>query len=161
MTEFYAQPYSVEHTGFYFSSIETFEAGMKKLNKKGCEEVEIQFIDGDDHLCDLAKVSNIHQGSVSQWFETLDDLDDTAVTQICFLLDCGSSLNDALDHYKDVCLFHGTVSDYACDLTNETSEVPEFLVNYIDYDAIAHDMELNGEIVEISHDLIVTNALDF
>lgn len=46
MTEFYAQPYSIEHSGFYFDSVEKFEAGMERLNKQGCEEVEIQFIDG-------------------------------------------------------------------------------------------------------------------
>ena len=60
MTEFYAQPYSIEHTGFYFDSYETFEQGMKNLNARGCEEVEIQFIDGDDHLADLANSANIH-----------------------------------------------------------------------------------------------------
>ena len=48
MTEFYAQLYSIEHTGFTFNSFETFEAGMEKLNKRGCDEVEIQFIDGDE-----------------------------------------------------------------------------------------------------------------
>ena len=47
MTEFYAQPYSTEHTGFHFDSPEAFEHGMKNLNTRGCEEVEIQFIDGD------------------------------------------------------------------------------------------------------------------
>ena len=50
MTEFYAQPYSLDHTGFYFDSIESYEAGMKRLNSQGCEEVEIQLIDADDHL---------------------------------------------------------------------------------------------------------------
>jgi hypothetical protein len=28
MTEFYAQPYSIEHTGFYFDSIETIKHGI-------------------------------------------------------------------------------------------------------------------------------------
>ena len=38
---------------------------------------------------------------------------------------------------------------------------PENLRYYIDYDAIARDMKINGEIVEIKHDLIVTNANEF
>ena len=50
MIQFYAQPYSLDHTGFYFDSIEQFDNGMKQLNKRGCEEVEIQFIDGDEDL---------------------------------------------------------------------------------------------------------------
>ena len=48
MTRFYAQPYSPEHTGFYFDSVDKYEAGMKKLNARGCEEVEIQFTEGDE-----------------------------------------------------------------------------------------------------------------
>ena len=65
MTEFYAQPYSIEHSGFYFNSFENFEIGMEKLNKRGCEEVEIQFIDGANHLARLANATNIHQGDIA------------------------------------------------------------------------------------------------
>lgn len=161
MTEFYAQPYSIEHTGFYFDSLEKFEAGMEKLNKKGCEEVEIQFIDGEDHLVRLADAANIGQGTVNTWFEDLDDLDETEAAQILFLCDCGYSLSDALGRYEEVSLFNGPAKDYAYDLIEETTEIPENLRYYIDYEAIARDMEINGEIVEINHDLIVTNANEF
>ena len=65
------------------------------------------------------------------------------------------------DRFEDVCLFEGTASDYASELIEETTEVPENLRYYIDYDAIARDMEINGEIVEINRDLIVTNAQEF
>lgn len=158
MTEFYAQPYSIDHTGFYFNSIDTYECGMKKLNARGCEEVEIQFIDGDYHLALLADNITIYQNTVDFWFEELDNLDETAVTQIIALLDCGHSLTDALERYEDVCLFNGTASDYAYELINDTTEIPDSLRYYIDYDAIARDMKINGEIIEINHDLIVTNA---
>lgn len=161
MTEFYAQPYSLDHTGFYFDSLEAFEQGMKKLNARGCEEVEIQFIDGDDHLADLASNIQVYQNSVNFWFDELDDLDDSQVTQIIALLDCGHSISDALERFEDVCLFEGTASDYAYELINETTEIPESLRYYIDYDAIARDMKINGEINEISHDLLFTNAHDF
>jgi hypothetical protein len=161
MTEFYAQPYSIEHTGFYFNNIETFESGMKKLRKRGCEEVEIQFIDGDDHLGRLASTANIGQGDIYFWFEDLEDLGETEVTQICFLLDLGYVINEALDRYEDVCLYNGSARDYAYDLIDDTTDIPENLRFYIDYDAIARDMEINGEIAEINHDLIVTNANEF
>ena len=59
MATFYAQPYSIDHTGFYFEDMTEFETGMDKLNALGCEEVEIQFIDGDDHQADLAKAAEI------------------------------------------------------------------------------------------------------
>jgi len=161
MTEFYAQPYSLEHTGFYFDSIDKFEAGMETLNKRGCEEVEIQLIDSSDHLVQLASAANIHQGDVSFWYEELEDLDETEATQINFLLDCGYTLTDAMERYDEVYLHHGTAEDYAYDLIEETTEIPESLRYYIDYKAIARDMEINGEITEINHDLIVTNAQEF
>ncbi len=161
MTEFYAQPYSIEHTGFYFNSFENFETGMEKLNRRGCEEVEIQFIDGDDHLARLANTATIHQCDIAFWFEELDDLDQTEATQMIVLLDIGYSLQDALERYEEVCLFDGSAADYAYDLINETCEVPENLSYYIDYDAIARDMELGGEITEINRELIVTNLQEF
>lgn len=162
MTEFYAQPYSIEHTGFYFDSIEKFEAGMEALNKRGCEEVEIQFIDGEKHLCELAKSLPIHQGDINFWYDELEELDDTDITRICFLLDdLGYNIKDALGRYDEVYLHHGTPEDYAQELIEETTDIPENLRYYIDYQSIARDMKINGEIVEIEHELIVTNALEF
>lgn len=102
MTEFYAQPYSLDHTGFYFNSIDTYDAGMKKLNARGCEEVEIQFIDGYDHLASLAGAANIHQGNVSLWYEELENFDEAQATQLFFLLDCGYSLSDALEEHSQL-----------------------------------------------------------
>lgn len=66
-----------------------------------------------------------------------------------------------MDRYEDVCLYHGTASDYAYDLINEITEVPELLRYYIDYDAIARDMQVNDEITEIERELIVTNVQGF
>ncbi len=161
MTEFYAQPYSLDHTGFYFDSLEAFEAGMEKLNKLNCEEVEIQFIDGDDHLADLAKEAEINQANINLWFETLDDLDKFEAQQLTYLLERGFNLDDALERYEEVCIYHGTATTYAQELVEETTEIPESLRYYIDYEAIARDMKINGEIEEIEYEIIVTNGYDF
>jgi hypothetical protein len=72
MTTFYAQPYSYDHTGFYFDSYEKYIEGMRLLEQEGCEEVEIQFIDGDDHLTDLGQELNPNQ--IEQWFEEIEPL---------------------------------------------------------------------------------------
>ena len=162
MTEFFAQPYSLDHTGFYFDNLEDYETGMTRLNHRGCEEVEIQFIDGDAYLADLAKAAGIHQGNVHLWFEMLDDLDETAAIQLTFLMDdIGYSLEDALERYEDVCLYEGKASDYAYDLFEDCYDIPDSLRYYIDYEAIARDMAINGEITEIAFGRIVTNASDF
>jgi antirestriction protein len=134
---------------------------MEKLESRGCEEVEIQFIDGDCGLSKLASAAGIDQSTVTLWFEELDDLDTLENDQICFLLDCGHDLEDALTRHEYVNIFHGTAADYARELIEETTEIPENLRYYIDYDAIARDMGYNGEIVEIDREVIVTNPYDF
>lgn len=160
MTEFYAQPYALEHTGFYFDSLEKFESGMERLNKRGCEEVEIQFIDGQAHEPGLFEAAGLHQGNINLWFEELEFLKSDDATRLCFLLDY-LDLDEALARFDEVCLHYGTAEDYAQELFEECYDIPDYLQNYIDYEAVARDMKLNGEIVEIEHDLIVTNALEF
>ncbi|MES0372557.1 MAG: antirestriction protein ArdA, partial [Mariprofundaceae bacterium] len=95
------------------------------------------------------------------WFDELEDLTTSDATRLCFLLDLGMSLSDALSRYSEVCLHHGTARDYAQELIEETTEIPENLRYYIDYKAIARDMCINGDIVKIEHDLIITNANEF
>ncbi|MEW8051121.1 MAG: antirestriction protein ArdA [Candidatus Thiodiazotropha sp.] len=161
MTTFYAQPYSIDHTGFYFGSMDTFEHGMEKLNDHGCEEVEIQFIDGECGLSRLASAAGINQGSVALWFEELENLDNHEVDQLCFLLDRGFDLEEALSRFEYVNIFYGTAADYAQELIEETTDIPDNLRYYIDYEAIAQDMGYNGEIEEIEREIIVTNAYEF
>jgi len=160
MAKLHAQPYSTQHTGFYFDSIEKYEEGMEKLNDKGCEEVEIQFIDGDAHQPSLFRAANIDQSNISIWFEELEDLCAEDTTRVCFLLDF-MDLDDALSRFDEVYLHYGTAEDYAQELIEETTEIPSNLQYYIDYEAIARDMKINGEIIEIERDLIVTNAHEF
>ena len=148
------------HTGFYFDDIEKFENGMERLNKRGCEEVEIQFIDGEAHEPSLFKAADINQSNISTWFDELEGLSTDDATRLCFLLDY-LNMEDALSRYDEVCLHYGTAEDYAQEIIEETTEIPESLRYYINYEAIARDMRMNGEIIEIERDLIVTNANDF
>ena len=160
MTELYAQPYSTEYTGFYFNSAESFDDGMEELNKKGCEEVEIQFIDGQAHEPSLFKAAEINQSNISLWFDELEDMSADDATRICFLLDY-LDIEEALARFEEVYLHYGSAEDYAQEIIEETTEIPENLQYYIDYEAIARDMKINGEIIEIERDLIVTNAHEF
>ncbi|MBT3045013.1 MAG: antirestriction protein ArdA [Candidatus Thiodiazotropha sp. (ex Codakia orbicularis)] len=161
MTTFFAQPYSIEHTGFYFDSLEDFEAGMKKLNARGCEEVEIQYIDGECGHSRLAKATGLDQATIGLWFEELEDFDSMETDQLCFLLDRGFTLDEALTRYRYVAIFYGAAEDYTRELIEDTTDIPENLRYYIDYEAIARDMGYNGEIEEIEREVIVTNAYEF
>lgn len=131
MTHFYAQPYSIAHTGFYFDTLEEFETGMAQLNAAGCEEVEIQFIDGAPHLAALADTAHISQGDIALWFDVLEDLDHDETLQLSFLLACGYSLREALERYDEVSLYHGTARDYVQDLMEEITDIPELTAEHL------------------------------
>jgi len=52
----------------------------------------------------------------------------------------------------NLCGFSGglqSLADYAEELTTETSEVPEHLAYYIDYERMGRDMEMSGDIFTV------------
>ena len=51
---------------------------------------------------------------------------------------------------------YSSVADYAQEQTEDTSEIPKYLVFYIDYEKMGRDKELNGDIftIETAHDEI-------
>ncbi len=61
----------------------------------------------------------------------------------------GGDLDDATAAFEEHAGEHKSLADFAQDLTEETTEIPENLANYIDYQAIARDMELNGDVFTI------------
>ncbi|MGH1470867.1 MAG: antirestriction protein ArdA [Cellvibrionaceae bacterium] len=51
-----------------------------------------------------------------------------------------------------------SLADYAQELTEETAQIPEHLKFYIDYEKMARDMEMNGDVYTITtgfHDVYV------
>ena len=161
MTTLYAQPYSIDYVGFYFDSLEDFNSRMAQLASNGCEEVEIQFIEGDLGQADFFERAGICQSQIKLWFEELEDLDHQALIALSFLLSCGYNITGALERYQEVSVQTISAVDYAYDLIDETVTVPESLRHYIDYEAIARDMLINNEIVEWSSAYLITNPLEF
>lgn len=51
---------------------------------------------------------------------------------------------------------YASLADYAQELTEDTSEIPNHLEMYIDYDRMARDMEMSGNVftIETAHDEI-------
>jgi len=49
---------------------------------------------------------------------------------------------------------YSSIADYVQELTQDTSEIPEHLAFYIDYEKMGRDMDLNGDILTIqtAHD---------
>lgn len=58
------------------------------------------------------------------------------------LTDAGNALENYLGCYS-------SLADYAQELTEQTTQIPEHLKYYIDYEAMARDMELNGDVFTI------------
>ncbi|WP_405118288.1 antirestriction protein ArdA [Pseudomonas leptonychotis] len=47
---------------------------------------------------------------------------------------------------EDYCGFYASLADYAQNLIEETSSIPQHLANYINYTAMARDMEYSGDV---------------
>ena len=59
----------------------------------------------------------------------------------------GGDLLDAKAALEEYCGEFESLEDYARDLTEQTgTQIPESLANYIDYAAMAHDMEMGGDV---------------
>lgn len=66
------------------------------------------------------------------------------------LLSHFGDLDDAKEAAQDsYCGSHSSLADYAQELTEGTTEIPESLRHYIDYQSMARDMRLNGDVFTI------------
>jgi len=154
----YANPYNSHYEGFYFSSIDEYN---DLSEKHPCEEFEVMFIDGDNPK--LFASAQISQGNLETWFEDLEPIsdDDNKAIQIMYLLDIGYKLDDAIERFDEVCIFHGSASDYAEELFEDCYDIPEHLIHYIDYEKIARNLEIEGSITEFSYQVFITNSNEF
>ncbi len=79
----------------------------------------------------------------------------------CFLEEHGEIAGDLLSHFGDniedaqkaieenYCGCYASLADYAEELTEETTQIPEHLAFYIDYEKMGRDMELGGDVFTI------------
>lgn len=155
--QYHATPYDISATGFYFSDYEEYctkAATHKNAYGQPVEEYEIQFIDGEN--CELFNALDISQATLKLWFEAFEALDDeTAVKAIYLANDEGIAAENIEDELDNYCFFEGTAKDYAEDYLDQSGildEVPESLRYYIDSDALARDMQLNGDVNEATID---------
>ncbi len=89
---------------------------------------------------------------------------DSAHTVALFIEEHGGLGAELLDYYSDLEeaqnaideRYHGayeSLEDYARQFTEDTSTIPEHLVFYIDYERMARDWEMSGDIIsfELNH----------
>lgn len=166
MLQLHAMPYSGDHSGFYFDSEEDYETKYDLAYAEyGTEEYEIQFIEGSDVELAVFKLMKVGQATISEYFDTVDGLDDSRETlaAIQYLTDNG---HKDLSYVDDVQVFHGTKEDYAYEFMNDcyfTSETPDIFRTYFDFEGFARDMEINGEVYEVrigGETYTITNAAE-
>lgn len=152
MATFYAQPYDVTASGFFFEDVETYTARITSItNDYGdpVEEFEIQFIDGDDLDADLAMALGLHQGNVTAIMEAMETWDDHQKTAVAIAAgECGYDFDPIQDDPDsiDVDIYHvGSLRELAEQFVDDGlfGDIPERLQFYLDYGAIARDLGMD------------------
>lgn len=149
----FAQPYDLEATGFYFTTLEEYDAKCaENFNSWGglVEEYMIDICDGPVLACELANVIKLNQGNLQAFFYALDWCDDDLV-KACIMYDNNITNADFKDYdpsdaeglylYEDM-----SWRDVAEEFVDGgcLGDVPDHLSQYIDYDAVARDLSYNG-----------------
>lgn len=162
MSTLHAQPYDLHAAGFYFESLEEFDAKSSALrNEFGqpVEEFEIQFIDGDN--ANLFEVAGINQANLELWFDQIEDLDENTAEAVEFLMsNNGYDLATAIDKADDVQVFEGSLIEYAQDLVSDCYDLPEIAECYFDYESFARDLQIGGDVAEIRPGVWCVNPHD-
>ncbi|MFV1463171.1 MULTISPECIES: antirestriction protein ArdA [unclassified Phaeobacter] len=168
MPQLHAQPYDINANGYYFDSLEDYasKAG-KNRNAYGdpVEEYEIQFIDGDDIDCALAKAWGINQVNIGGYFNACDDWEDyqkkvfiIAVGEVGYQFDPETVFPDNFD----IDIYHvESMTELAEQFVDEGffGDIPDQLSGYIDIHAIARDLEFDYTETEIAGETLIYRAV--
>lgn len=164
MTQFYAQPYDLSATGFYFETAEQYRekaASIRNDFGQPVEEFEIQFIDGERIDTALASAWGLNQANILRFIEIADEWDEDQKQRFIIAVgECGYSFNpetvDPSDFDVDL-YFVRTLRDLAEEFVAEGlfGPVPEAFQFYIDYDAIARDLAVDYTETDIAGDIII------
>jgi len=149
---FYAQPYDMTASGFYFGSVEEYAQKTAKLkNDYGdpVEEFEIQLIDADLIDCELVKAWGVYQSNLDDFFDAVQDWDDDQKTRFIIAVgECSYAVEQVAANPDDI-----DIDIYELDSLKELAEqfvdeglfgdIPERLQFYLDYDLIARDLGMD------------------
>ena len=158
-TVLYAQPCDLSAVGFFFESAEEYRIKARALrNAHGqlVEEFEIQFIDGEAIDAALAVALGIYIPQLTAFFEAVETWDkDQKLRAIIAVGECGYDFDWATadpDGFE-VDIYEGLqLRDLAEQFVDEGlfGEIPERLVFYLVYGAIARDLAMDYTQTEIA-----------
>ncbi len=149
MAKYYAQPYALSATGFYFDDAETYKAKINSIKNdygESVEEFEIQFVDGETIDCELCKAMGLYQSNILSVMEKLEEWSDDEKTILIIAVgECGYDFDiETVSPYDfDVDLYEvGNLKELAYQFVDDGlfGDIPENISHYLDYDAIARDL---------------------
>lgn len=148
----HAQPYDTSATGFYFDDFETYKekaANNKNNHGEPVEEYEIQFIDGSALDCDFATAYGLYQNTIVLFFDTVEKWEDCEKEAFIIAVgECGYTFNpdtvSPSDFEVDIYIMD-SMKELAEQFVDEGlyGEIPKALQYYIDYEAIARDLNID------------------
>ncbi|MDF2365637.1 antirestriction protein ArdA [Sneathiella sp.] len=158
-TVLYAQPYDICAKGFYFSDREEFQQKLHNARSEygePVEEFELQFIDGEEIDCALAKAWELNQCNAKRFLDVIDEWDEQQ--KRCFIVgvgECGCMFDQEQDDPDalDIDLFEvDSLRELAEQFIDEGlfGDIPENIAHYLDYDAIARDLGFDYSMTEIA-----------
>lgn len=146
MITFFAQPYDISATGFYFDSFDDYQAKARTARSdhgQPVEEFEIQFIDGDDIDCAFAEAFGINQANIARFIELADGWDDDTKTRFIIAVgECGYDRDCDPDRI-DIDLYEiDGLTELARQFVDDGlfGDIPDRIACYLDYDQIARDL---------------------
>jgi len=112
----------------------------------------VELADDFDNLVELYSIVEDFGSNQSRLF-------DIVLCDYSYSYDVETLVNYAAEN---ACIFEGSRSDYAYELIEDCYDTRSMgtLANYIDYDAFGRDLELEGNIQEISYNVYWTNCGD-
>ncbi|MFA7275868.1 MAG: antirestriction protein ArdA [Pseudobdellovibrionaceae bacterium] len=152
MTRLFAQPYDISANGFYFETVADYLTKSSQLiNDYGVpvEEFEIQFIDGEGIDCQLFTALSISQGTCEKFLDIVNEWDeDDKIKVIIAVGESGYNFDLKKDtpNQFDVDLYQiDSLKELAEQFVEEglLGEIPENIKSYLDYDAIACDLDMD------------------
>ena len=152
MTQLHAQPYDISANGFYFESLdELTKKAAENRNDYGdpVEEYEIQFTDGNAIDCALADAVAINQANIGQYFDIVEAWShDDKLRYILAVGECGYAfdLDNDDPNELDVDIYQlNSLRELAEQFVEDgiMGDIPDSLLTYFDYDALARDLAVD------------------
>jgi antirestriction protein len=147
----FAQPYDISAQGFYFETLDDCQAkahALRNAHGDPVEEYELQFIDGEQIDCELAKAIGLNQANLAQYLGAIKTWDDHQKTAVIIAVgEGGYDFEPDCDPDSfDVSIYHvWNFTELAEQFVEEGlfGSIGDLPHQYIDFEAIGRDLAVD------------------